>query len=95
MGSGHRIVGNQFLNLDKAGCNESGPRIPCIYKQDEPEMLETGIYLGRGVARLEETRANVIRENRITGHKMSTRCIHAGPGVSQAANTIERNECAD
>jgi hypothetical protein len=26
---------------------------------------------------------------------MSKRCIHAGPGVLLAANTIERNECAD
>ena len=95
MGSGHRVIGNQFLNLNKAGCNESAPRVPCIYKEDEPEMLETGIYLGRGIARLEETRGNLIQSNRITGHKMSKRCIHAGPGVSLAANTIERNECAD
>jgi hypothetical protein len=95
MGAGHRISGNQFLNLNKAGCNESAPRIPCIYKQDEPEMLESGIYLGRGVARLEETRGNTIRDNRITGHKMKSRCIQTGPGVSRAANTIERNQCAD
>ena len=95
MGSGHSIVGNRFLNLNTAGCNESAPRIPCIYKQDEPEMLESGIYLGRGVARLQETRGNTIRGNRITGHKMSTRCIHAGPGVTNGANTIEGNDCAD
>jgi hypothetical protein len=95
MGSGHRVTGNQFLNLNTAGCNESAPRVPCIYKTDEPEMLETGIYLGRGVARLEETRDNIVRGNRISGHKMSARCIHAGPGVNLAANTIERNDCAD
>jgi hypothetical protein len=95
MGSGHRVIRNQFLNLNTAGCNESAPRVPCIYKQDEPEMLESGIYLGRGVARMEETRGNIIRDNHITGHKMSTRCIHAGPGVSLASNTVERNQCAD
>jgi hypothetical protein len=95
IGSGHRVSGNQFLNLNKAGCNESAPHVPCIYKQDEPEILETGIYLGRGVARLEETRGNLIQGNRITGHKMRERCIHASPGVSLAVNTIERNECAD
>jgi hypothetical protein len=95
MGSGHRVIGNEFLNLNTAGCNESMPRIACIYKIDEPEMLETGIYLGRGVARMEETRGNIVRDNRISGHKMAERCIHQGPGVDPKTNTIERNECAD
>ncbi|HXP86604.1 MAG TPA: hypothetical protein VN841_17880 [Bryobacteraceae bacterium] len=95
MGSGHTITGNQFVHLDLAGCNESAARFGCIYKADEPAMLQTGIYLGRGVARLEETRGNVIRDNRISGHKMRTRCVAAGPGVSLAANTLERNRCED
>ncbi|HEY6346694.1 MAG TPA: right-handed parallel beta-helix repeat-containing protein [Bryobacteraceae bacterium] len=95
MGAGHRVEGNRFLNLNLAGCNESAARFGCIYKQDEPEMLETGIYLGRGVARLEETRANTIRGNLISGHGMANRCIQAGPGVSLAANTIDRNRCWD
>ena len=95
MGGGHRIVDNQFLNLNAAGCNESAARFGCIYKADEPEMLDSGIYLGRGVARLEETRGNVIRDNRISGHGMAKRCIQAGPGVSLGANRIEHNECRD
>ena len=95
MGSGHRIIGNRFLELNAAGCNESAARFGCIYKADEPEMLESGIYLGRGVARLEETRANVIRDNRISGHGMARRCIQTGPHVSLAANNIEHNQCWD
>jgi hypothetical protein len=95
MGGGHSIVNNQFLNLNAAGCNESAARFGCIYKADEPEMLDSGIYLGRGVARLEETRGNVIRDNRISGHGMAKRCIQAGPGVSLGANRIEHNECRD
>jgi hypothetical protein len=95
MGSGHRIIGNRFLELNAAGCNESAARFGCIYKADEPEMLESGVYLGRGVARLEQTRGNLIRDNRISGHGMATRCIQAGPGVSLAANRIERNRCWD
>jgi len=95
IGSGHRIVGNVFLHLNKAECNESGDRFGCIYKKDEPQMLESGIYLGRGVARMEDTRGNVIRENRISGHKMKTRCVVAGPGVSLGANTIAGNTCSD
>ena len=95
MGAGHRVEGNRFLNLNLAGCNESAARFACIYKQDEPEMLETGVYLGRGIARLEETRGNTIRGNLISGHGMAKRCIQAGPGVSLAANTIDRNRCWD
>lgn len=95
MGSHHRIIGNTFRNLNLAGCNENSSRFGCIYKKDEPEMLESGIYLGRGVARMEQTVGNVIRDNEISGHKMKTRCIAAGPGVSLAANTIEGNRCSD
>ena len=62
---------------------------------DEPRMLESGIYLGRGVARLTETRGNVIRDNTISGHKMKSRCIIAGPGVSLGTNTIQGNDCSD
>jgi hypothetical protein len=95
MGSGHRIIGNLFQHLNKAECNENAQQFNCIYKPDEPKMLESGIYLGRGVARMEETRANVIRGNKISGHKMQTRCVEAGPGVLLAANTIEGNTCSD
>ena len=95
MGSGHRVIGNVFRHLNKAECNENAARFGCIYKKDEPKMLESGIYLGRGVARFEETRGNVIRNNQISGHKMKTRCIAAGPGVSLAQNRIERNTCSD
>jgi len=95
MGSGHRITGNQFLHVNLAQCNESAAQFGCVYKQDEPEMLQSGIYLGRGVARMEETRNNVIRGNRVSGFKMRTRCINAGPGVSLAKNTIEGNVCQD
>ncbi len=95
MGSGNTIVENRFLHVNLAGCNETAAEFGCIYKPDEPEMLESGIYLGRGVARLEATRDNVIRGNEIRGHKMGSRCIAAGPGVSLAANTLANNICAD
>ncbi len=95
MGSGHRVTGNRFLNLNTAGCNESTAQFGCIYKPDEPDMLQSGIYLGRGVARLEETRGNVIRGNRISGFKMAARCISAGGGVILRLNTVAENECDD
>lgn len=95
MGSGNRILENRFLRLNLAGCNESAAKFPCIYKTDEPEMLETGIYLGRGVARREETRGNVIRGNQISGHGMKARCVGFGPGVARALNTVDGNTCSD
>ena len=93
MGSGHQVTGNRFVRLNLAGCGQSVPG--CIYKADEPRMLESGIYLGRGVARLERTQDNVIRSNEISGHGMRSRCIAAGPGVALAANTVSANTCRD
>lgn len=82
MGSRNRVIDNVFLGLNLA-------------HGDEPEILTSGIYLGRGVARPEETTGNVIRGNRIFGYKMKTRCIAFGPGVSHQANTLESNTCSD
>ncbi len=92
-GSGYRVLGNTFDSVNTAGCNENAVKFGCIYRSDEPKMLETGIYLGRGARA--ETRGNVIRGNTIAGHNMSTRCIAAAPGVSLAANVIEGNTCLD
>ena len=93
MGTGHRIANNKFLNVDLVGCNESSPQ--CVYKADEPEMLQSGIYLGRGVARMEQTRDNLIENNTITGHKMGARCIAYAPGVDRAVNPARQNDCRD
>lgn len=95
MGSGHTITGNSFLHLNKAECNENAKQFGCIYKADEPKMLETGIYLSKGVVRMEEVRRNVIKGNTISGHKMKSRCITAGPGVRLDQNSIGPNTCED
>jgi hypothetical protein len=94
MGSNNHVIGNRFLHVDEAECNETKD-FTCIYKADEPEMLESGIYLSRGVVRMEDVRGNVIRGNEISGHKMKSRCIAAGPGVNLAQNSIGPNLCED
>jgi hypothetical protein len=94
MGRSHRILNNQFLHINKAECNET-KQFLCVYKNDEPNMLDAGIYLGTGVARREKTEGNVIQGNTISGHKMKTRCITTGPGVSLAANKVSGNVCSD
>jgi hypothetical protein len=95
MGSGHRVTGNSFLHLNKAECNENAKQFVCIYKADEPKMLESGIYLSKGVVRMEAVRGNVIRGNTISGHKMKSRCIATGPGVSLSENSVGQNTCED
>jgi hypothetical protein len=94
MGRGHRILNNRFLHINTAECNEN-KQFLCVYKNDEPNMLDAGIYLGTGVARREKTVGNVIRGNTISGYKMKTRCITAGPGVALAANKVSENVCSD
>lgn len=82
MGSGNRIIDNVFRGLNLA-------------HGDQPELLVSGVYLSRGLARLEETAGNVIRGNRIAGYKMKARCVAFGPGVSRTANTLGSNLCSD
>lgn len=95
IGSGHRVTGNVFTHLNLAQCNESAKVFGCIFKSDEPEMLEAGIYLGRSAERPAETRDNLIRGNVISGHQMKTRCIIFAPALAKASNRIEQNQCAN
>lgn len=95
IGAGHRIENNRLLNLNTAGCNESRRRFGCAHFPGEPDLLQTGIYLGKRAERPAPARGNVIRGNTITGYKMSARCIGAAPGVQRAENTIRGNFCRD
>ena len=93
IGAGHRVIGNRFVHLNRIECDAD--KAGCNYVRDEPKMLESGIYLGRGGAHPAEARGNVIRDNVISGYRMKTRCIAAAPGVSLQANTLAANECSD
>jgi len=95
IGRRHRIAGNTLRNLNLAGCNESAAVYGCSHFPGEPDLLQAGIYLGRGAERPALARDNVIEANEISGHKMSSRCVLAAPGVSLAANRVAGNRCAD
>ncbi len=95
IGTGHWIARNRLLNLNTAHCNESAARFGCYYAPDEPDMLRSGIYLGRGAERPDRARENVIENNEITGFRMSTRCIGLAPGIQPAWNTIRKNRCRE
>jgi len=87
IGQGQTIEDNTFTRINTARCNDR-LAFGCLYLQTEPDLLRTGIYLSRGVKRLEETRGNSIRGNRISGYGMKARCVVAGPGVALKDDVI-------
>jgi len=93
IGAGHWIAHNHLLDLNQAHCNENAAKFGCYYASGEPDMLRSGIYLGRGAARPDPARGNVLEDNEITGFHMDARCIAAAPGILPAWNTIRRNIC--
>ena len=100
IGSDHRVLRNRLLNLNLARCNESAAKFGCVAIQGEPDVLQSGIYLGRIAAewaqkRADASRGHVIRDNVVTGYKMAERCVMAAPGVALTESTIESNRCED
>jgi len=94
IGTGHRILNNRLRRINTAHCNENKAKFGCS-ALDEPEVLETGIYLGSHAEHPAPARGNRIEGNVISGWKMKTRCIQAAPGVKLSDNTIQGNQCSD
>ena len=94
IGTGHRILHNRLLHLNAAHCNENRAQFGCS-ALGEPEVLETGIYLGSHAEHPAPARDNRIEGNTITGWKMKSRCIQPAPGVKLDNNTIQGNTCTD
>lgn len=94
VGTGHRILRNRMRRLNTAHCNENRQQFGCS-ALGEPNVLETGIYLGSHAERPAAARNNRIEGNTISGWKMKTRCIQAAPGVKLSDNTIRGNVCSD
>jgi hypothetical protein len=93
MGERHRVRGNRFLRLNLAGCNQSAAQFGCLYDPSQPDLLRSGIYLGKGPARPEPSLGILIEDNLVTGHGMAEHCIAAAPGVKLADQTIQNNTC--
>jgi hypothetical protein len=95
IGSRNTIAGNKLTRLNLAGCNESGAKFGCLYYPNEPDLLRSGIYLGRAAAHPAPARNNTIRDNQVSGHGMKTGCVVAGPGVALKDNKVESNRCSE
>jgi hypothetical protein len=93
IGTGNTVSGNQFLDLNRAHCNEEAARSGCYYSPGQPEMLEAGIYLGQGAERPAPAHGNTIRDNLITGYKMRERCIARSPDIAPQSNLVTGNRC--
>ncbi len=94
IGTGHKILRNRMRNLNTAHCNENRAKFGCS-ALGEPEVLETGIYLGSHAEHPAPAEGNIIEGNIISGWMMKTRCIQAAPGVKLTDNTIRKNTCRD
>ncbi len=93
IGSRNAIAHNHLLNLNLAHCNEDAARFGCYYAAGEPDMLRSGIYLGKGAERPAPARGNVVEENEITGFKMDQRCIGIAPAIQPDWNIVRANRC--
>jgi hypothetical protein len=85
IGTGHRIAQNRLVNVNSEHCDD------CIFLADEPEMLRSGIYLGKRAERPDPAHGNVVEDNEISGYKMAERCVSSAPGI--ADNVIRNNVC--
>jgi len=97
IGSGHRIEKNRMRNLNTAGCPETQGKVACVYDIQQPDLLQSGIYLGIFVdpKRRAPATGNTILDNLIMGHGMKKRCLVFAPGLSADGNDIARNICLE
>jgi hypothetical protein len=95
IGSGHVVSGNRLLGLNRDRCTGDMRQARCNYAPDQPALLHSGIYLGRGADRQAHTVGNRIERNEISGFAIAHTCVTAAPGVSLAANIVAGNRCTD
>lgn len=93
IGSGHTIRGNVMTRLHTAHCSDDTPQPGCTHFDGEPDLLRTGIYLGRRAERPAVTRGHRITGNTVSGWRMDRRCVGFAPGVNSKDNQVSGNLC--
>lgn len=93
IGSGNVVAHNRLLNLNLAHCNEEAAKFGCYYAPGEPDMLRSGIYLGKGAERPAPAKGNLVEDNEITGFQMAQRCIGGAPTIRKDWNLVRGNRC--
>ncbi len=93
IGDGNLIARNRLWNMNTAHCNDNIAHYGCNYASADPELLESGIYLGRGAERPAPARGNMVEGNWITGWKMREHCVETAPDIPKGSNTVRHNFC--
>lgn len=93
IGANHTVTGNLLTRLNLAHCNENTLKFSCLSFKDDPDLLQSGIYLGRGAERPGPAHDNIVEENAISGFNMDKHCVTAAPGVKLERNRVNRNRC--
>ncbi len=93
IGSGHTVTNNRLMNLNMAHCNENTLKFSCLSFKDDPDILQSGIYLGRGAERPGPSHDSTVEDNAISGFNMDKHCITAAPGVNLESHHMSRNTC--
>ncbi|MCC6294687.1 MAG: right-handed parallel beta-helix repeat-containing protein [Bryobacterales bacterium] len=95
IGTGHKILNNRLLNLNRAHCNERKADFGCVAFPNEPDVMRAGIYLGQRAERPDPAENILIENNVITGFQMKANCILYAPGVNPSTLTSRGNTCTD
>jgi hypothetical protein len=95
IGTGNTVTHNRLFHINIAHCPDLAALYGCFLGPDEPDILRTGIYLGKGASRPDIARNNIVEDNFITGYGMGAHCLGAAPGVSLEKNRVARNDCSD
>jgi hypothetical protein len=93
IGERNLIARNLLLDLNTAQCNQNIAHYQCNYAAADPQILEAGIYLGRGAERPAPARNNIVEYNLITGWGMKTRCVVSAPDIPASWNAVRGNDC--
>jgi hypothetical protein len=94
IGRNHVVRRNRLRFLNLAGCTEShGKGFACYYGENEPDLLRSGIYLGKGAERPDPAHRILIEDNLITGFRMDERCVGFSAVVQKDSIQQVRNAC--
>ena len=96
IGRNHTVRKNRMRFLNTSSCTEShGKGAECYFGADEPDLLRTGIYFGKGAERPDPAMNITVEDNLITGYKMAERCIGYSPAISRKGLKTASNICVD
>jgi hypothetical protein len=96
IGRNHIVRKNRMRFLNTSSCTEShGKGFECYFGEDEPGLLRSGIYLGKGAERPDPANNNTIEDNLITGYLMQERCLGYSPKVDPKSQKIGHNICVN